>query len=163
MSVSVILPTLGRPTLQRSIDSILSQLLPGDELLIQVDSKPHKDDGNWCRDEMIARAQGTHLWFLDDDDIALPGAIEAFHQAISEAPEVCWIFRILLCGNPMWKVPGKIMPGNQQGQCLLVPRLASPQWVSDGYGSDYHYLQRIHIDKKWASPIIAQIRPPIPS
>jgi len=158
MSISVIIPTIGRPTLQRTIDSIKDQLEPGDEILIEFDFPPHRDDGNWCRDRMIQRAAGTHLWFMDDDDAALPGALSAFRRRIEEDPSCAWMFRIWLCGELSWKV-NRITPGNQQGQCILVPRGASTPWSNGDGPSDWHYINRVRADIKWADDIIATIRP----
>jgi hypothetical protein len=41
MKISVIMPTYGRPTLERAVKSVMHQLLPGDELIVIVDGE-HK-------------------------------------------------------------------------------------------------------------------------
>lgn len=37
-TISILIPTQGRPTLERALDSVAGQLLPGDEVLVVIDS-----------------------------------------------------------------------------------------------------------------------------
>jgi glycosyltransferase involved in cell wall biosynthesis len=102
--VSVVLPTFKRPDkLDRSLASVLENRKEIIEVLV-VDDDPNMsgaevvrrysnvryicksdiDRGlSYSRNIGITIARGSHLIFLDDDDYLLPGAIDAFIQAIS--------------------------------------------------------------------------------
>jgi glycosyltransferase involved in cell wall biosynthesis len=136
-------------------------LEPGDEHLVEVDGFPHRDYGNWARDRAIARASGTHLLFIDDDDELLPGALEAVRCAVHKDPLSAWMFKVDLRGEVMWRVPGTITPGNQQGQCLVVPRATCPKWDMYPGSIDFHWIHAVNarMEVKWAEDLIMKIRP----
>jgi glycosyltransferase involved in cell wall biosynthesis len=96
--VSTIIPTIGRATLSRAVQSVLTQKLDQAEfeIIIVNDSGLNFVDANWQdlpnltiiqtnrRERSVARnagaaiAQGAYLHFLDDDDWMLPGAFLHF-------------------------------------------------------------------------------------
>jgi glycosyltransferase involved in cell wall biosynthesis len=92
VTFSIILPTIGRTTLGNTFRSFCDQLQPGDEVLIVRDSS--NDSGNTARNDAIARARGTHLLFVDDDDEFLPGALAAIRAFAAENPGRIGIFRL---------------------------------------------------------------------
>lgn len=95
---STIIPTIGRSTLSRAVCSILDQGFnhAGFEVIVVNDSGASLPEADWQfsnqvriintnhRERSVARntgaavAQGKYLHFLDDDDILLPGAFDAF-------------------------------------------------------------------------------------
>ena len=91
MTFSVIVPTCGRPTLVHALESIASQLEPGDELLVVHDRSG--DWGDTARNSAMARAKGTHLAFMDDDDEFLPGALGVMRRFARDHPGRIGIFR----------------------------------------------------------------------
>jgi glycosyltransferase involved in cell wall biosynthesis len=88
---SIILPTTGRPTLKDAFASVADQLEPGDEVLVVCDRSG--DSGNSARNDAIARARGSHLLFLDDDDELVPGALAKVRRFADEHPGRIGIFR----------------------------------------------------------------------
>jgi glycosyltransferase involved in cell wall biosynthesis len=91
VTFSVIVPTAGRPTLGYTLESIVSQIEPGDEVFVIRD-----DSGDWghsARDDAIARATGTHLVFMDDDDEFLPGALATMRRFAEDNEGRIGIFR----------------------------------------------------------------------
>src|SRR5688572_12344723 len=88
MLCSTIIPTIGRSSLQRAVESVLSQSVPGKEFEVLVinDSGSLLPEAKWQRSAMVkiintnrrersvarntgaAAARGTYLHFLDDDD-----------------------------------------------------------------------------------------------
>jgi glycosyltransferase involved in cell wall biosynthesis len=81
---TVIVPTAGRPTLTHTLASIVPQLEPGDQLI--VDRNDDRDFGNAARNRAIDKATTSHLVFLDDDDEWLPGALDAMRAFARDNP-----------------------------------------------------------------------------
>jgi glycosyltransferase involved in cell wall biosynthesis len=95
---TVVIPTIGRPTLVRAVESVLSQEFPQDavEVVVVNDSGKSLPSVAWQQSprvrllctqkskQVIARntgaavAVGRYLLFLDDDDWLLPGALNYF-------------------------------------------------------------------------------------
>lgn len=112
MFCSTIIPTIGRPSLSRSVQSVLNQSLHGDdfEIIVVNDSGEALPDLDWqhCRrvrvietnrrERSVARntgaamARGEYLHFLDDDDIILPGAMQAFWEVSRKARDAAWLY-----------------------------------------------------------------------
>src|SRR5918999_78839 len=102
VTFSVIVPTVARPTLAGALASVSSQLEPGDEVLVLCNRD--LDLGAKARNSLMARAQGTHLIFLDDDDEYVPGALATMRRWAAEHPGRIGIFRErLVDGSLLWK------------------------------------------------------------
>jgi glycosyltransferase involved in cell wall biosynthesis len=101
MFCSTIIPTIGRPSLDDAVRSVLSQNFDAGqhEVIVVNDSGKPLPQTDWShceavrvlhtgrRERSVARnagaavATGKYLHFLDDDDVLLPGALEAFWTA----------------------------------------------------------------------------------
>jgi glycosyltransferase involved in cell wall biosynthesis len=106
MFCSIIIPTIGRATLARAVDSVLAQSLPADsfELIVVNDSGRPLTPEPWqelaqvrlintqrrklcvARNTGAAVAHGSHLLFLDDDDWLMPGALDYFWELAKKCP-----------------------------------------------------------------------------
>lgn len=144
VSLSVIVPTVGRLSLGRTLDSIAHQL-EADEVIVVADSDFDAfraasiyfdyDDSRWqfaeCggdehgkgyaqRELGITLAHGTHLLFMDDDDVYEEGALDLFRNAACDRPVIfrmahpqhglLWRYQELVFGNvgtPMFMVPNE--------------------------------------------------------
>lgn len=112
---SVIIPTVGRQTLERAVRSALEQLRPGlVEVIVVNDTGRPLEDADWMRTNHVrvlmtnrversmarntgaATAQGKYLFFLDDDDYLLPGALEALIH-VAEMSGCSWVYGGLHC------------------------------------------------------------------
>ena len=103
ISIALITPTLGRETLERTLESGLSQLAAEDEWLIVGDGpQPHARQvvaeraderirywehadaassyGNAHRNCAMGAAQADYFLFVDDDDVLLDGALDAVRR-----------------------------------------------------------------------------------
>jgi glycosyltransferase involved in cell wall biosynthesis len=109
---STIIPTVNRPTLGRAVASVLDQSLEATrfEVIVVNDSGTLLDPASWQekpnvtvlhtnrRERSVARnagaaaARGRYLHFLDDDDVMLPGALEAFWRLSLQKPEAVWLY-----------------------------------------------------------------------
>ena len=101
---STIIPTISRPTLTAAVNSVLNQSFQGAdfEVIVVNDSGHPLPEMDWqdCervrvietmrRERSVARntgaalARGQYLHFLDDDDVLLPGAFDAFWTLAQE-------------------------------------------------------------------------------
>lgn len=152
-TISVIVPTQGKPTLERMLDSVRDQLLPGDEVIVVVDTfeMPHHefqdirqraesygpgfmafphDAGHhdWGHSQInygLTLAEGDYIHANDDDDIYLPGALAVMREAIVAHPGRVFLFRFrsYLGGMVFWLQPGLVRQGCIGGHCLLQPNL----------------------------------------
>jgi hypothetical protein len=111
MFCSTVIPTIGRPTLSRAVYSVLDQTFTADdfEVIVVNDSGQPLPEMDWQyservrvidtnrRERSVARntgaaiAKGRYLHFLDDDDLLLPGALEAF-WALDQSSDAVWLY-----------------------------------------------------------------------
>lgn len=108
---STIIPTIGRPTLSRAVESVLAQRIDGEdfEVIVVNDSGRPLGEADWQRSERVriiatdrrersvarnagaSLATGRYLHFLDDDDALLPGALQAFLE-LSRRTDAAWLY-----------------------------------------------------------------------
>jgi len=139
--LSVVVPTAGRPSLQRTLASFLSQLHPHDEVIIENDKSG--DWGMTPRTRGQRAATGDYLMWMDDDDVYLPGAFDAVRAALKENPGRPHLFsmkRSVPFNDVLPKVR-EIKVGNVSTQMLVVPNDPSRlgEW-SSRYEGDFDFI-----------------------
>jgi len=112
MFSSTIIPTINRASLSRAVYSVLEQDFKAEEFEVIVvnDSGTPLPDMEWQHSERVqvintnrrersvarntgaAIARGRYLHFLDDDDILLPGALNAFWRLDQEQSDAIWLY-----------------------------------------------------------------------
>lgn len=177
MSVSFIVATIGRPSLEATLDSI--ELWPGDEVIVigNVDTRtdgawrylacpPGHDWGSTERNIATPLARGQYLAHIDDDDIYAPGARAA--MASAEATGRLTIFKMRYAnGNTLWNEPS-IHKGNIGTPMIFMPNDPAKlgQWGERMDCGDFFFLQtmRWKADEiRWDPTVIAlveQAHPP---
>jgi glycosyltransferase involved in cell wall biosynthesis len=154
VNFSVIVATTGRPTLERALRSL--ELSKGDEVLVVGEDKPEirgiaeklsyrfiecpagNDFGASERRVGIPEAKGTHLVFLDDDDIFLPGAFAAMRKACTDRPVMFQM--IWNDGRTLWETK-EIKCGNFGTPCFVTPNI--PEKLGEWglrYEGDYDFV-----------------------
>jgi len=177
--ISFIVPTVGRPTLYRALQSITQQRAPDDEVLVISDSpeaaqvaavagctfvecaRGH-DYGCAERTAGIAAARGQHLAFMDDDDIYLPGARQCMEDARATVPDKPILFRMVWNDCVLWRDP-ELREGNVSSQMMLIPndKTKLGQW-GHRYEGDFDFLASMQwpaSEIHWCPDIIAHLRP----
>lgn len=132
--ISFIIPTIGRDSLYAAVYSTCAA--EGDEIIVvgcadvpydrrvnHISCVRGNDWGATERTLGIQTARGTHLAFMDDDDIYLPGARQAMAAAIWETPDKPVLFRIRYPnGRVLWADPA-LRCGNVSTQMMLIPNV----------------------------------------
>lgn len=103
MLCSTVIPTIGRSTLARAVESALAQEIEDHEILVVNDGGRPLEDQDWMRSPQVqilntqragvtfvcnagaAHARGRYLKFLHDDDYLLPGGLRAMIEAAQSA------------------------------------------------------------------------------
>lgn len=157
MSISFIVPTIGRDTLGRTLRSI--ERFPNDEILVEVDSPPSGRWGNDQRNIAMRRAICSHLAFIDDDDFYVKGHRKIMEEALKSYPDRPHLFRIKYPnGDVIWD-KHEIIPGNISTQMILVPN--SPKmlyhWEKGRNMADFIFVNKWQWPQKkivWHEEII---------
>ena len=159
---SVIVPTAGRRTLLGSLESIVGQLEPGDEVIVLRDSSG--DWGHSARNDAMPRAKGTHLLFQDDDDQLANGAIAEMRRFAREQPDRIGIFRMrYLDGRLLWADP-ELRYKNVGTPTFLIPNVPGKlgRWESDGKrDGDYCFIEEtaaLQGDPVFCDHVVAYVR-----
>ena len=160
---TIILGTSGRNTLTRTLKSITAQLEPGDELMIIRDDSG--DAGDTPRNQSMSRAAGTHLLFMDDDDVYVPGALAKMRRFADENPGKIGIFRIeYTVGPKRWKVP-ELKNRNVSTQTFLVPNVPGKLGVWEHRGTvhgDFIFIEetaRLQGEPVFVDEVTVRVRP----
>lgn len=139
MTVSYVVPTVGRPSLFRTLESCVCY--PGDEILVigtdlpvHVEAELQNDSrvrriacprgGDWGHKERnfaSPMARGDYLAHIDDDDCYAPGTRTFFEDAMRCTPGRPILFRMQYPnGITLWREP-KIQCGNVGTPMFLIP------------------------------------------
>ena len=139
MSLSVIVASGGRPTLARTIQSIVSQLHLEDELIVVVDQQAPW--GHSSRNRAMTWAKGDHLCFMDDDDVYTSDAFDTIRRGVGEQPDAVHVFKMRYAwGNELW-ADQEVRLGNISTQMFVVPnRQPLGQW-GDVYEGDFVFIE----------------------
>lgn len=183
---SVILPTVSRPTLARTLTSIRAQrLIRGDEVLLCPDGfqplaeelwrqfglpgrvlhlgGPYHEPGDSLRNLALTQARGDWLLFMDDDDVYTPGAFDVIRQSVA-GTEGLHLFRMRYPeGRTLWEKP-EVIRGNVSTITIAVPRRGplgrwGPVKTSGDYGFCESTLAANGGQVAWHEEVIALVRP----
>ena len=172
-TISYIVPTIGRTTLQRALDSI--ELQPGDEILINHPETPYGTWGYTERNELLPYARCAWLAFIDDDDYFLPGYRAHMTDAMRTVPggrDVPIIFKMRFAGGKeLWK--DRIRDPNRPDRPDLVcnnvgtPMLLMPNlpWMlarfnETRYVGDFDFIHSCKWPRRmiyWRPEVIVQV------
>lgn len=182
MKLSVVIPTLGRPSLEQTLASCAD----ADEIVVVLDTVrgctelPCKlppnavfaegsfgvTGGHAGRAHGITLATGTHLAFFDDDDVYKPGAIDLLRGAACDRPVV---FRMDHYAHGILWRDKEVRFGNVSTQMFMIPNDPARFGVWDPHvpglkepGGDYTFLKGCVEkmgDPVWREEVIAVLRP----
>lgn len=147
-SVSLVIPTISRPTLARTLHSLRGQeWMPGDEVILVGDGpqpvarelwdqfglpgrymETPRQLGTWghgIRNWLLDRrtTTGRYLAALDDDDVWTPDALASIRKGIRWSGDLPLIFRMdwtTIGGKVLWEQP-ELREGNLGTPCCVAP------------------------------------------
>jgi glycosyltransferase involved in cell wall biosynthesis len=145
MFCSTIIPTVGRPTLSRAVESVLNQVFSADdfEVIVVNDSGEPLPEADWQRSARVeivatnrhnrsvarnagaAVARGRYLHFLDDDDWMLPGAFESLWELASTS-HAAWLYGAFRLVDNQGQTIVEVFP-EETGNCLI--QLVAWEWL----------------------------------
>lgn len=145
MYCSTIIPTIGRPTVSRAVQSVLNQAFDEAdfEVIVVNDSGRPLPEEEWQKSSRVrlihtnrhnrsvarnagaAIAKGRYLHFLDDDDWMLPGAFKCFWQ-MSKKTKAAWLYGAFRFVDDYGQVITELFP-DEVGNCLM--QLIAWEWL----------------------------------
>ncbi len=141
-TISFIVPTEGRESLKRTLNSI--ETWPGDEVLIIRHNPPSGNWGNAEREEGTTKAKCDYLAYIDDDDVYIPGVRAVMEAAIRENHGCPILFRIKYPnGRVLWRKKW-VKNGNVSTQMILVPNAKEMLygWDQKHQWADFWFIHR---------------------
>jgi hypothetical protein len=151
--ISFIVPTIGRPSLAKTLASI--ECWPGDEVLLvgspnghthpfahHVPCPPGGDWGHAERNYSTPMARCRYIAHIDDDDVYAPGTRALMADAIAQTPARPVLFRMQYPnGITLWEEP-TIRCGNVGTPMMLIPNRPTMLGTWGSFvGGDCHFLE----------------------
>lgn len=145
MFCSTVIPTIGRKTLSRAVESVLNQEFNADdfEIIVLNDSGKSIFEADWQQSERVqifntnrrnrsvarntgaAVAKGEYLHFLDDDDWMLPGAFQNLWE-LAKKNKAAWLYGSFRLVNNEGDELVAIYP-EEKGNCFL--QVVAWEWL----------------------------------
>ncbi len=146
MFCSIIIPTVGRPSLNNSVHSALEQNFPNEEYEIIVVNDTgsllpisqwqssnrvqiittQKRERCFARNVGAAIAKGEYLCFLDDDDWLLPETLNEFRELAQKEPNASWLYGGVRFIGEDGKILGFLNQG-KSGNCFV--EVMTETWI----------------------------------
>lgn len=164
--ISFIVPTIGRVTLARTLDSIEAR--PEDEVVIVgsvsalvaagammngrtgtyrfIPCPPGRDWGHAERNFVTPLTRGKYLAHIDDDDWYAPGTRALMQDVMDNTPGRPALFRMRFPnGITLWQEPA-LRCGNMGTPCIFIPNEQQKLGTFGSFvGGDCHYMETM----KW--------------
>jgi glycosyltransferase involved in cell wall biosynthesis len=190
--LSIIIPTCGRPSLYATLHSIVvGGVSKFDQIIVVGDgpqpeaqrivstfigrlpfsyheTAPHHAVGHPQRVFGMTKATGTHLMFMDDDDVYADGAIDLVRREVSTDPGKVFIFRMKglakrLGYDLLWSEK-RVGIGNIGTPMFVVPNVPDRlgKWTYE-YAGDFAFIESTVAKTgegavEWREDVIALIR-----
>jgi glycosyltransferase involved in cell wall biosynthesis len=139
--LTIVIPTIGRPTLQRAIDSVMTQTVPTD-CLVRIDDL--EDGAGITRNKAMEDIKTRWVGFLDDDDVLHPRYHEWLNEEYHEYDLV--LFQMAMDGGmviPRHVDPAKLAYNWMGISFAMKTSLARKFPFHNVLGEDYELMDRL--------------------
>jgi len=186
---SIIVPTCGRPSLYATLASVIAAgVRPSDQVIVVADGRqleaqmivsamkdrlplkyletePTNDSGNHQRNHGMDYATGSHLLFLDDDDVYVNGALTIIRKAVIQNPVRVHLFKMRglakrLFYDVLW-TEKVVRMGNIGTPMACIPDVAAPHRWGKNYWADFGFIQSAVAatgnEPVWVDEVVAHI------
>lgn len=184
-SITIVVPTIGRPSLSATLRSFADELSPEDHVFVAADGDDVGDLvrnfandsvaqwtyshwgerlGHWghpIRNLAFDQIETDYVWTIDDDDVAAPFALNIIRET-----EADWaIYKMHFGDNhpasgiTCWREP--ILRHGDIGTPMIVAKPGNSRF-GHRYEGDWDYAQRLYAEygePDWDERVIALIRP----
>lgn len=155
ITITYIIPTLGRSTLARAVDGVLEQLTEVDQLFVIGDGQrdearkvmfdrqrhnvyylEHGPTGHYGSEQVdyaSGLARGDYLCYLGDDDVIAPDAISTMRDILAKDVMRPHLFAMI---TPEGDVRKRSVDGMVSGQQIVVPNIRGRLPVYHKPGTD---------------------------
>lgn len=184
VKLTVLLPTVGRDTLKRSVESIKRQLRDGDELwiladgfageatwelaggpvkLIDIEGGPHNDWGHTPRNKTLPKIRSGYVVHFDDDDTMADDALNQVRQAIARHNGDMFLFQMRREDGTIIPVGEELKRGNVGTPMFVHPANISVGVFESIYGGDFDFIAGTvaanpSCQPRWVPHVICNIR-----
>lgn len=191
-TLTVIVPTIGRRSLEDCLDSFAEDLRLGDAVIVAFDgdyndeldglTQQFSEDfsspswtylwgshlgcwGHLACNKALSHVKTTHVWRIDDDDVACDGAIDVIKDGIADYPQSVLIYKMFFgkghpaSGITLWREPQARM--GSIGTPMVVAPVCDARY-GERYEGDFDYLTAVieeFGEPVWMEDVIAEIRP----
>lgn len=191
--ITILMTTIGRPTLPRALAAVKRQeLLADDEVLlvndgpanpfveaswkaaglpgriVNLNQGPHGDHGHTPRNMALPFVSGGYVIHLDDDDESANGIVATVRESIEASPGSFFVFSALWpSGLTRWETKS-ITEGNVGTSMFVHPAGIPLGKFGNHYCGDFEFISQtvaLNPDREivWRSEVIVNIRPPVES
>jgi len=184
VNISFVIPTCGRKSIVHAVESLRSQTIDGDEIIVVHDpgttmpslknyGLPLKvicdnTPGNpkWgykARTHGMSRATCPWIHIIGDDDVYLPGSIAKLRPLLQEkTPIICKMKRRYNENDTIWRIP-QFSPDNQGGEMYVFPNIPEKmgRFDSSRYDGDGLFISELvekHGKVRWSEIEICRWR-----
>lgn len=178
--VTVIIPTKGRATLKRTLDSIpdtipvivvadgpqqnAQKMVAGRSNVLYLETPATNFYGNTQRDVGIEHAKSQRLLFMDDDDWFVPGAFDIIAEYQHLDKPLIFQMRYSsehpFAGRVLWEAP-ELRISNVGGVMFSPLNTRLAKWADGvGYISDYQFIEatlELQGPPIWVPEVICEI------
>lgn len=180
MKINIVIATIGKPSLIKTLKSIKPQMTDGDEIICMVDGKitpeikkmwsdygvgkligvtgPHNDWGMAMRNLSKQFCDGDIICFIDDDDFYFDDALMTIREESAKTPHVPLLFQMIWKSGRVIFDEKLVTCGNVSTQMIVLPRALNTELWGDRYEGDFDYIAAT-VDRygvRWVNQIICQ-------
>jgi len=133
--VSVIIPTIGRPTIEQTKLAVENQTYPSIQLIVSLDKK--KKGSSWARNQGFAQSTGDFIMFVDDDCVPPDNWVEKLVHGHRK-------YKAEVAGGTFIESDSLLQDGRNRREFPDVEMIDDVGWTGNGGNISFerHFLEK---------------------